>query len=155
MWQRIQTVHFSIAMLLNLAIFWIALAEVSLDGVLYQFNMYHLSHAETGEVLESTLLLAILCAATVLLSIACIAWYKKRQAQIKVAQLNLLVQAAFLAAVFFIIDGTVEGLSSFTNRIVDYQLGAYLAVLPLIFIFLGIKAIKKDEALVRAADRIR
>jgi len=41
------------------------------------------------------------------------------------------------------------------SPIVDYGVGAYLPLIPFVFIFLAIKAIKKDEALVRAADRIR
>ncbi len=155
MWQRIQTLYLLIAMLMNLAIFWLTFAAVSLDGVAHQFNMYNLSNVETGEVLESTLVLAILCALTVSLSLFSILSFKKRQTQVKISQLNLLIQAAFLAAVFFIVDGTVADLTAFNEQVVDYQIGAYMAVIPLIFIFLAIKGIKKDEALVRAADRIR
>jgi hypothetical protein len=39
--------------------------------------------------------------------------------------------------------------------IIDYEFGAYLTIFPLFFIYLALRFIKKDEALVRAADRIR
>ena len=38
---------------------------------------------------------------------------------------------------------------------VTWALGAYLPLASLIFLFLAQRAIKKDEALVRAADRLR
>jgi len=158
MWQRIQTLYLFIAMLMNSAIFWLSLATVYLDNVAFRFDMYTLSNVETGEVIDSTLILAILGALTIVLSISSIASFKKRQIQIKLSQFNLLVQAGFLAAIFFIVDGTVNTITGDMNvseSVIDYQIGAYLALLPLIFIFMAIKAIKKDEALVRAADRIR
>ena len=81
--------------------------------------------------------------------------FKRRQVQVKLSQLLLLVQVGFLVAIFFTVDGTVTSLPQLENPVVHYSVGAYLALIPLVFIFLAIKAIKKDEALVRAADRIR
>jgi hypothetical protein len=42
-----------------------------------------------------------------------------------------------------------------TEPTVEYGLGTYLLFLPLILNYLAIKAIRKDEELVRSADRLR
>ncbi len=155
MWQRIQTLFLFIALVLNIAIFWLDLANVSLDGVLHSFNLYKLQVADTGEVLYSTIVLAILCSICLTLCGVTLVMFKRRQVQIKLAKLLLLVQVGFLVAIFFIVDGAVTGLTEVNAATVEYYIGSYLALIPLIFIFLAIKSIKKDEALVRAADRIR
>ena len=81
--------------------------------------------------------------------------FKKRQLQIKLSQLNLFLQAGFIAAIFFVLDWNQSNINAIDNPVVEYQLGSFLALLPLIFIYLAVRGIKKDEALVRAADRIR
>lgn len=78
--------------------------------------------------------------------------FKKRQLQIKLTQLNLFLQVGFLAAMFFIIDGAASELGASE---VQYEAGAFMAIPSVLFIYLAIRAIKKDEALVRSADRIR
>ena len=155
MWQRIQSLFLFIALVLNIAIFWLDLANVSLEGVLHSFNLYKLQVVDSGEVLYSTIVLAILCSICITLCGVTLGMFKKRQVQIKLAKLLLLVQVGFLVAIFFIVDGAVTSLTSGSAATVEYYIGSYLALIPLIFIFLAIKGIKKDEALVRAADRIR
>ena len=81
--------------------------------------------------------------------------FKKRQLQIKLSQLNLVIQAALVAATLFIIDGVATELTMEGEPIVEYEAGAFLTIVPIVFLYLAIRFIKKDEALVRAADRIR
>lgn len=154
MWQRTQSLFFCLTILFNAAIFWLNLAIVRVGEDAYNFNLYKLQSTD-GEVLVSTLLLAILCSACILMSGIAFSMFKKRQMQIKIAQFLLLLQVGFLVAIFFTVDNTITGLARFDNSIVEYGVGAYLALIPLVFIFLAMKGIKKDEALVRAADRIR
>jgi len=155
MWQRTQSIFFFIALMLNVAIFWLDLANISLDGVLHSFNLYKLQVVDSGEVIYSNIALTILCSLCIALCLVTLGMFKKRQLQIKLAKLLLLVQVGFLVAIFFIVDGAVTNSASVSLGTVEYYIGAYFALLPLIFIFLAIKAIKKDEDLVRAADRIR
>jgi hypothetical protein len=155
MWQRTQSIFLFIALILNVTIFWLDLANISLDGVLHSFNLYKLQVVDSGEVVYSNIALAILCSLCIALCLITLGMFKKRQLQIKLAKLLLLVQVGFLVAIFFIVDGAVTNLTSVSLATVEYYIGAYFALLPMIFIFLAIKAIKKDEDLVRAADRIR
>tara|TARA_B110000503_G_C7119283_1_gene401729 strand:+ start:1302 stop:1766 length:465 start_codon:yes stop_codon:yes gene_type:complete len=154
MWQRIQTLFFLLTILSNTAIFWLEIAVIHAGGKSFNFTLYKLQSVE-GEVLYSSTMLAVLCSTCIVLSGVAFGMFKRRQVQIKLTQLLLLVQIAFLVAIFFVIDSTVSSLIQLESPLVDYSVGAYLALIPSVFIFLALRAIKKDEALVRAADRIR
>lgn len=156
MWQRIQTLFLAIAAIFNVSIFFLKLSTFSFESVSYQFDMYGLTEEGTAVIGEPVYWLAVLATLSILLSLAVIINFKKRQLQIKLAQANLLVQLGFIVGIFFALENAIETMASQgLNSIPEYSLGAYIAILPLIFIFLAIRAIKKDEALVRAADRIR
>jgi hypothetical protein len=154
MWQRTQSLFFLLTILSNAAIYWLQIAVVHAGGASFTFSLYKLQ-SEEGAVLYSGTMLAILCSLCIVLSGIAFGMFKRRQIQIKLSQLLLLIQVGFLVAIFFVVDSTVASLTQLENPLIDYSIGAYLALIPLVFIFLAIKGIKKDEALVRAADRIR
>tara|TARA_B110000046_G_scaffold35749_2_gene39095 strand:+ start:64071 stop:64535 length:465 start_codon:yes stop_codon:yes gene_type:complete len=154
MWQRIQSLYFLLTILSNTAIFWLEIAVIHAGGESYSFTLYKLQNIE-GQVLYNTTMLAILCSMSIVLSGVAFGMFKRRQVQIKLSQLLLLVHVAFLVAIFFVIDSTIGSMIELKNALVNYGIGSYLALIPLVFIFLAIKGIKKDEALIRAADRIR
>jgi hypothetical protein len=155
MWQRIQTLYLSIAILINLGAYLVTVAQFQLEEQLHDFSLYGLIDANTGEVLYSTVSLSVLNMFSILVSLVVIFMFKKRQLQIKLSQLNLFIQVIFVAAIFFMVDSAAAGLNLDTEIHLEYGTGILLAILPLIFIYLAIRAIKKDEALIRAADRIR
>ncbi len=154
MWQRIQSLFFLLTILSNTAIFWLEIAVIHAGGESYSFTLYKLQNIE-GQVFYNTTMLAILCSMSIVLSGVAFGMFKRRQVQIKLSQLLLLVHVAFLVAIFFVIDSTIGSMIELKNALVNYGIGSYLALIPLVFIFLAIKGIKKDEALIRAADRIR
>ncbi len=156
MWQRIQTLFLSIAILFNIAIFFTDIATFNFNEQVLSFGIYGLNTDNVELIHAPIYWLAVLCTASILLSLIIIFNYKKRNLQIKIAQANLLVHLGFIVGLFFALENAVEMLSEQGLKMIpDYGLGAYLSLIPLIFIFLAIRNIKKDEALVRAADRIR
>ena len=72
--------------------------------------------------------------------------YKDRKKQVKLGYLALLFSLVFFSLIAF----AGKGLENKATVI-----GSVLPLLSMLFIFLAIRAIKKDEALVRSADRIR
>ncbi len=154
MWQRIQSLYLFIAICLNLSIYALTLAEVKMGESLSTFNLYGLTDGE-GVALVSNIYLSILCTLSALIGLIVIFLFKKRQLQIKLGQLNLLVQLGFMAAIFFAIDAAISEAFAGQEAVVSYGIGALLSILPTVLIYLAIRAVKKDEALVRAADRIR
>lgn len=155
MWQRIQTLYLGIAIVINFVLQMLSLATLELDNLQNEFTVWGLVSAENGSVVYSSYPLFGLNLISILLSLVIIFMFKKRQLQIKLSQLNLFIQVGFVAAIFFIIEGAAEELNINIEGAVEYGPAALLSLLPLLFIYLAIRAIKKDDALVRAADRIR
>jgi len=151
MWQRIQTLYLFLAILLNVSLFMFDFAEIKIEDNEHPYGMFGLEGQET----YSTVILAVITSVNILLSFIVIMLFKKRQLQIKLSQLNLFTQAALVAAVFFLIDEGSKSLGLHDSLIIEYSTGTFLSLLPMLFIYLGIRSIKKDEALIRAADRIR
>lgn len=85
-----------------------------------------------------------------ILSIAVIFLYKNRVLQYKLANL-LILFSVFIVGLFFLLSFVKEG----TEGAINYQIGSFLPIIAAIFAFLAAHFIKKDEQLVRSADRIR
>ena len=154
MWQRIQTLYLLIGMLLNGLLFGVSLAVLNWEDSAYTFQLGGMS-SEAGELTYSSTSLMVVCFFSMLISLIVILMFKKRQLQIKLSQLNLFVQVILVALIFFLIDEAAKSIGNTEGIIIEYGIGTYLSLIPMIFIYLAIRGIKKDEALVRAADRIR
>lgn len=86
----------------------------------------------------------------IILSFITIFQFKKRVLQYKLANLVALLNV-FVVGLFFLLSFTKEGVTGTIN----FSIGAFLPVLGIILAFLAAHFIKKDELLVRSADRIR
>lgn len=85
-----------------------------------------------------------------ILSAALIFLYKNRVLQYKLTNL-LMVFNVFIVGLFFIFSHVKEG----AQGTISYQFGSFLPLISAVFAFLAAHFIKKDEQLVRSADRIR
>jgi hypothetical protein len=92
----------------------------------------------------------ILNSLVLILSVVVIFLFKNRVLQYKLATLLILLNV-FIVGFFFLLNFTKEG----TEGIISYQFGSFLPVIGAVFAFLAAHFIKKDEQLVRSADRIR
>ena len=103
--------------------------------------------------------LAAGAAVVVLLSVVCIFLYKNRVRQVKWVGVTFLLNVVFVLALLF------WGVDSYADRLValvpgegmkiTWFAGAYSPIISLIFLVLARSAIRRDEAKVRAADRLR
>ena len=92
----------------------------------------------------------ILNIVALILSIALIFLYKNRVLQYKLANL-LMVINVFIVGLFFILSYIkVAG-----PEAISYEIGSFLPLFSAVFAYLAAHFIKKDEQLVRSADRIR
>jgi hypothetical protein len=128
--QRIQTV-------------WLLLAALLSAGVL----LLPITRAGAGNppVLDAE------AGLTVLLAVAAIFLYKRRPLQVWCCRGLLLLQAIWYASLFLLIPGAAGGaiLSTAWNFSILFPL------ISLVLSGLAIRAIQKDEKLVRSLDRIR
>lgn len=155
MWQRIQTLFLFLAIVFNAFLFSLDLAVLYFAEVAHPFKLGGLVDSTTGETIYSSVSLQVITLLSILLSAIVIFMFKKRQVQIKLSQLNLFIQVLLVAAIFFLVDEGPSALGQNEEIQVDYAAGTFLSLVPMVFIYLAIRKIKKDEALVRAADRIR
>lgn len=104
----------------------------------------------SSEVISSdiyyTLILNIIILA---LTLGVIFLYKNRVLQFKLANLIALFNV-ILVGLFFLLSFTKLGMGS-----ISYQIGAFLPLVSAVLAYLAAHFIKKDEQLVRSADRIR
>lgn len=89
-----------------------------------------------------------------LISIITIFLYKRRIMQMRLVRLAFLVEIVFIALTFFYYIPQIE---EQLNAVTDYtnSVGIYLPLVSLLFLMLALRFIRKDERLVRSADRLR
>lgn len=96
-------------------------------------------------------LLSILCAATAAIPLFAVLQYKRRKLQVRLCWLAVACCLGVVGTVYFVSRGMGEG----GDREAVFLFGSFIPFLQFFFLRLGIHRIRKDEALVRSADRIR
>jgi hypothetical protein len=156
MLQRIQTVFLALVVLLGIVFMFIPVIEYEGIKNFYQMNSYHtISHGR--EIIFNNVGVGVLGGIITLLSLTTIFLYKNRSLQMKLGKLNILLIAAQIAAIVFYNDAIekIVSESALSEMETNIQLGAIIPVVNLILTYLAIHFIKKDDKLVRAADRLR
>ncbi len=156
--QRIQTIYLILAVIAGCLTFFLPfthfyagdlqVGEYAMFGV---FNIQSDTLEMTNPMGFPMWILATISIASALLSIF---FYKERKRQIKVVRLSFFLHLAWLVFAFFAIDAINNSLYAGSIRIL-YHSGFYMPLIALIFLFLAIRGIKKDEELVRSLDRLR
>ncbi|MES2568152.1 MAG: DUF4293 domain-containing protein [Bacteroidota bacterium] len=133
-----------------------------LSGILFFLPFQKLSIGENGwpiclmpgcsaEKITSHIYFPMILNGIVLIvSVATIFLFKNRNFQFKLANLLVLLNVMILG-LFFLLDFTIIE----QGTTISYQIGAFLPILSVIFSYFASHFIKKDEILVRNADRIR
>ncbi|MCF0207093.1 MAG: DUF4293 domain-containing protein [Bacteroidales bacterium] len=107
--------------------------------------------ADFGEKSFSTLPLLILVSFVVLTTIFTIFLYKHRIAQMRICVFNLVMALGCSGLAFFYLYQAAETFGTDFNT----KITIVFPIVAVILIILAIRAIAKDEALVRSIDRIR
>ena len=136
MLQRIQTIYLFIASFIS--------------GVLIFFVSLWSNEAGEPLFVEDELIALAMFLGSAILSLVSIFLFNNRKLQFVLGRLNILLNF-FLLGVFvywsLIIPGEME--------ISEKGIGMFFPVLSIVFLVLANKAIKKDEDLVKSADRFR
>ncbi|MBT8195613.1 MAG: DUF4293 domain-containing protein, partial [Bacteroidia bacterium] len=88
-----------------------------------------------------------------LLILIAIFMFKNRPLQVKLSRLSTVLLLVFVVLIFYYTDYMI-GLNEVETKSI-YVTGTYLPFVAIILLLLAVRAIKKDEALVRSADRLR
>jgi len=152
--QRIQTVYLLIAEILIGALFFVPFAEIAgKEGSIYRFDIkgIYLEGVQKSEIIYSSLPLVLLWAVSLILILATIFLYKNRILQMRISTINIFILLGLGGLIFYYVWSGAKLLMGV------YSLTIYLVfpVIAAILIYLAIRAISKDEELVRSIDRIR
>jgi glucan phosphoethanolaminetransferase (alkaline phosphatase superfamily) len=118
-------------------------------------NAFYLTHVKNGEVVSSkpVYYIAILAVVSALVAFYSITRFKNRLLQIKLGALNSLLMAGVLGLHLYI-SRNAETLFD-EQQYGSYSMGLYLPIAAMICNILANRFIRRDENLVRSADRMR
>jgi uncharacterized membrane protein len=156
--QRVQSIYLGLAIVCGILTFFlpfahfysgdVKLAEYVFTGVL---NVQSETFESSGPFSFPAF---VFCALLVLIPSVSLAMYKKRPIQMRLVRLGFLVSLGFVVYLLFAADKINATLFEGGAEVL-YHAGFYMPVASLVFYFLALRGIKKDEALVKSLDRIR
>ncbi len=161
--QRVQSVFLALVAICMLALYFTSIVTVTYQNKKFIFSIFGLNEqgSENLNFLLFPTFLFGLTTTIVLLSFYCITAFKNRINQMKFVRLNTLLILIFIVVdvlaydkIFDIILATNKNFSR-DSSLVTYLFGSVTPVFALIFNILAFRGIKKDEDLVRSANRIR
>lgn len=147
--QRIQSLYIAIVIALMAFVARSPLLNLFVNSGEYTFNAQAIANSQ--ETLVVTTALFILVLATILLDATALISFKKRYLQIRLLVFSIVLKVGFYGLVAFYIFQTKDD----ANLIISYKAPITFPIISSILSYLGIRAIIKDEALVKSLDRIR
>jgi hypothetical protein len=97
--------------------------------------------------------LIFLAVASFIFSVSTIFLYKRRLLQIRICAFNVLTNIVLIMVVFFFYATRIKTMTLIEPEY-NYA-GMVLPLVSLVFLVLANRAIRKDEALIKSADRLR
>lgn len=150
--QRKQTLFLLLTVVVSLVCIWLPVGvyvpqSLNVDSTMY--NMWILKG--DGNTDFSTFPLIILQLMGMLISIFTIFMYNKRKLQIKLCNVGMIVYIIWYAAYALLITQDLLG----DNVKFHVSFAAVLPLVCIVLLFMARKGVKDDEALLRAAERLR
>ena len=147
--QRIQSLYLLLSAAVMSLLFFFQIADLPGN---FDFYLWKITDGTTNIY---TLPLPILAVMSILVSIITIFLFKKRGYQVKLCMLNFLLILIFMILVFWLYPGFILTKQFGEDFQPDYNFSIYVPIVSFIFILLAHKAIRKDDNLVKSADRLR
>lgn len=152
--QRIQSIWLLIAALFGAGIFLFNILNISyVDAVSGEEITKGIKLLEYSYILGYIMvLLAIVVTALPLISIF---MFKNRKRQINLALLAIVLNIGFIAFSLTFFKDDVLTKFNMPAQSTSFGIGSFLPVAAIVFLAMAISGIRKDEKLVRSADRLR
>lgn len=158
MLQRIQTLYLAIVAFACILIFFFPLANYynELHGN-YKFFIYGIRGMDPEPKIIFSLFFTIplifLVVASFIFTVSTILLFKNRQLQIRLCAFNMLTNIVLVMVIFFFYATKIKTMTMIEP---EYNfVGMGLPLVSLLFLILASQAVRKDEALVKSADRLR
>jgi uncharacterized membrane protein len=157
--QRIQTVYLLVAAFIQALLIWVPYGFYSLENSYVKMTLPggQWNKPEGTSFISPDVAVVVTGAFVVLCSFASVMLYKNRKLQMKMAWICILVailETLLMVNVLFNGQGRIFKELSYELSPLK-SVGLIFPVLAAVSLFLSVRAIKKDENLVRSIDRIR
>ena len=151
--QRIQTLYLLIAFALGIVFLFSPLASFSIADIIFELKVMdfsEMSDMDQGMFIDTMPLIIVDSLFVVLMAVS-ILLYKNRSLQLKLTGLGVLVNTVVIILGFWYTDAMADKV----NTQPDYEYGAIIPVVALVFLFMAIRGIRKDAKLIRSMERLR
>jgi hypothetical protein len=152
--QRIQSLYLLLVLILGVLCFFIPYATFNIDGTyIADIKATGVEFIPNAVITASMnmILLTLNIAIIDLLSLIIIFLFKKRKLQMTLIKINMVFVIISVVCMFLFADIIKAAI----NAEIRYYFAALFPILSLLFLYLALRAINKDEDLVKAADRLR
>jgi phosphoglycerol transferase MdoB-like AlkP superfamily enzyme len=155
MLQRIQSLFLlAVTMCVTILMFF-PIANVIVKENVWQLSAFQFSDI-TGKNIGGFVPIGVIAILVGAIAVITILLFKNRGLQIKLCKLNLFLISLLLVACVFFTELMIDKDDPiFSGATIQYELAVGLPMIALIFNYLAIRFIKKDDKLVRSADRLR
>lgn len=155
MLQRIQSVYLFLVFVFALLFLLFPVASLNIGDDTHVIRLWGVSQETMKLLFEYNrilgLLSILLAFVIMILTIYTTFQYKKRLFQIKMGKLNILIHIMMVVSTFFYLDILKKGWEDFFS----YGAAIVFPLLSMVLILMANRAIRRDEQLIRSADRLR
>ncbi|MCB0400964.1 MAG: DUF4293 domain-containing protein [Flavobacteriales bacterium] len=157
MLQRIQSLYLALVVILGVLLLFLPVLSFTANEHHYVMNAYKTLQLDSLEVLSKNMGVGAIQGLVILISVIVIFLFKNRGLQMKVAKLNILLLALQIAAIVMYSDVVRKSIPDQdpADVAVHFEFACTIPLISLILTYLAVRAIKKDDDLVRSADRLR
>ncbi|MCF8360754.1 MAG: DUF4293 domain-containing protein [Prolixibacteraceae bacterium] len=152
MLQRIQTFYLALGLILLGLMTALPWGEIVSGDLIYTFSFTGIIETGSKEIYNMAWHVMILLGIIILIQFVTIFLYKKRILQMRFATYNIIIMAGFLILCWFYVRANIKLMD---EPVVSFKVVLAFPLVVGILNYLAIRAIGRDEALVRSVDRIR
>jgi hypothetical protein len=155
--QRKQTLYLFFAGLVTVILLFIPFGNLSTELAYYDYTAFSVREATPDHTFVlSTIGNACLLIATSVLSFVTIFLYKNRKEQLKLISINMIVILVAICSIMYIYPNFVfQKNILLTGAKLDFSIYIIISFVSAFGLYLAKKAIAKDDAMIRSADRLR
>jgi hypothetical protein len=148
--QRIQSVWLLVAALLSACVFMLNMLSIN-----YVDPATGAEITKGVKLLEYSYMLALLAIILVALPLVAIFMFKNRKRQVNMSLLSIVLNIGFIAFHLTFIKDHYLNTLKIPAQSTSYGIASFIPVAAIVFLAMAISNIRKDEKLVRSADRLR
>ena len=160
--QRKQTIYMLLSAIISALLFFMPLASFEAGGNVMKFTIFGIQNPIETISLSTTYTWPLVVL-TVLMTVAPIVTlflYKKRELQVRLCRLTMLVNIIFIGLVFLYYESDIQQVIAAVEGDeyqldVAYFIGMAIPLVNLILEILAIRGVKKDIELLKSVDRLR